>query len=225
MILGRHSCFTTGSVERSNQSVEATLATLRKLQREEGGNGVGFVQHLGRIMLTRNNLPGRQISGGGVSRTSYLQTFGCNPPSLFSSGPMSHGFSQALRTGTEQRATALADHFAPIFASQNPASAAAGMAAAPAMSTDESQTAQGATDADQPQLTMAEASPTTADPSSTADGADDAEQAHTMPAGASMPHSPIASSSSSIGDQWWDRSPSPAESTDDARCNTVISKT
>ena len=222
MILGRHSCFTTGSVERSNQSVEATLATLRKLQREEGGNGVGFVQHLGRIMLTRNNLPGRQISGGGVSRTSYLQTFGCNPPSLFSSGPMSHGFSQALRTGTEQRATALADHFAPIFASQNPASAAAGMAAAPAMSTDESQTAQGATDADQPQLTMAEASPTTADPSSTADGADDAEQAHTMPAGASMPHSPIASSSSSIGDQWWDRSPSPAESTDDARCNTPI---
>ena len=154
--------------------MEATLATLRKLQREEGGNGVGFVQHLGRIMLTRNNLPGRQISGGGVSRTSYLQTFGCNPPSLFSSGPMSHGFSQALRTGTEQRATALADHFAPLFASQNPASAAAGMAAAPAMSTHESQTAQGATDAEQPQQTVAESStsPKAANPSSTGDDAE-----------------------------------------------------
>ena len=99
MILRRHSCLATGSVERSNQSVEATLATLRRLQREDGGNGVGFVQHLGRIMLTNNNLPGRQLSGGGVSRTSYLQTFGCNRPSLFSSGPMSHGFAQAIRTG------------------------------------------------------------------------------------------------------------------------------
>ena len=67
--------------------MEATLATLRRLQREDGGNGVGFVQHLGRIMLTNNNLPGRQLSGGGVSRTAYLNTFGCNPASLFSSGP------------------------------------------------------------------------------------------------------------------------------------------
>ena len=55
VILGWHSCFTTGSVERSNQSVEATLQTLRRLQREDGGNGVGFVQHLARIMLTNNN--------------------------------------------------------------------------------------------------------------------------------------------------------------------------
>ena len=163
--------------------MEATLATLRRLQREDGGNGVGFVQHLGRIMLTNNNIPGRQLSGGGVSRTSYLNTFGCNPPSLFSSGPMSHGFAQAIRTGTEQRATALADHFAPIFASQNPASAAAGMAAAPAMSTDENLTAPGTADADQPQETVAvtSTSPTAADPSPTADGADDAEPAHTMP--------------------------------------------
>ena len=184
-------------------------------------------------MLTNNNLPGRQITGGGVSRTPYLQTFGCNPPSLFSSGPMSHGFSQALRTGTEQRATALADHFAPIFASQNPASAAAGMAAAPAMSTDENLTAPGTADADQPQETVAatSTSPTAADPSPTADGVDDAEPAHTMPAGASMPHSPLASSPSTsrtaaspaaLGDQWWDRSPSPAESTDDARCSPPI---
>jgi hypothetical protein len=209
--------------------VEATLATLRRLQREDGGNGVGFVQHLGRIMLTNNNLPGRQLSGGGVSRTAYLNTFGCNPASLFSSGPMSHGFSEALRTAMEQRATAVADHFAPLFASPIRASAAAGMAAAPAMSTHESQTAQGATDADQPQQTVAESStsPTAADPSPTADGADDVEQAHIMPAGAWMPHSPLASSSptsqtaASRDDMpWWEQSPSPAESTDDGRCLT-----
>ena len=211
--------------------MEATLATLRRLQREDGGNGVGFVQHLGRIMLTNNNIPGRQLSGGGVSRTSYLNTFGCNPPSLFSSGPMSHGFAQAIRTGTEQRATALADHFAPLFASQNPASAAAGMAAAPAMSADESQTAQGATDAEQPQETVAESStsPTAANPSSTADGADDVDQARTTPAGASKPHSPLPSSSSTsqtaaspvdLDAQWWEQSLSPAKSTDDGRDST-----
>jgi hypothetical protein len=150
---------------------------------------------------------------------------------LFSSGPMSHGFAQAIRTGMEQRATALADHFAPLFASQNPASAAAGMAAAPAMSTDESQTAQGATDAEQPQETVAESStsPTAATPSSTADGADDVDQARTTPAGASNPHSPLPSSSSTsqtaaspvdLGKQWWEQSLSPAKSTDDGRCST-----